>query len=425
VRIMESTAHEKGTMAHTLTATPVAARAVTSTDDRPINPRVVAIAALLLLGGVVYLQRLVDWRHAALYLVGALAGVALYHAAFGFTSPWRVFVSDRRSGGLRAQMLMLALACALFIPLLASGTEMFGQPLRGAVAPVGVSVVVGAFLFGLGMQLGGGCASGTLYTAGGGNTRMVVTLLFFIVGSVVGTAHVPYWHATPSLGAISLVDSAGAFGALGMSLGAFAVIALGAAALERRRHGTVAPLRGRGEDPGRWLYGPWPIVWGAVALVVVNVATLLLAGRPWGVTSAFALWGAKSLAALGVDITSWEYWSTPGRIASLEAPVLTDTTSVMNIGILLGALTAAGLRGRFRPVWRVPIKSLTAAVIGGLLLGYGARLAYGCNIGAYFSGVSSASLHGWLWFASAGIGTVAGTYLRPFFGMVVERTPEG
>jgi len=57
---------------------------------------------------------------------------------------------------------------------------------------------------------------------------------------------------------------------------------------------------------------------------------------------------------------------------------------------------------------------------GGLLLGYGARLAYGCNIGAYFSGIASASVHGWLWLAAAFVGSVLGTYLRPLFGLSVE-----
>jgi uncharacterized protein len=61
-------------------------------------------------------------------------------------------------------------------------------------------------------------------------------------------------------------------------------------------------------------------------------------------------------------------------------------------------------------------------VIGGVLLGYGARLAYGCNIGAYFSGIASSSLHGWLWFAAALAGSVVGTRLRPLFGLSVERT---
>ena len=172
-----------------------------------------------------------------------------------------------------------------------------------------------------------------------------------------------------------------------------------------------------GSSAGDWLRGPWPLVWGALGLAAVNIATLLLAGRPWGVTSAFALWGAKAAQAMGADVASWPYWSAASRAQSLAAPVANDITSVMNIGIVLGALVAAGLAGRFAPVWRIPVKSLAAAVIGGLLLGYGARLAYGCNIGAYFSGVASTSLHGWLWFVSAFAGNWLGTGIRPWFGL--------
>ncbi len=53
-----------------------------------------------------------------------------------------------------------------------------------------------------------------------------------------------------------------------------------------------------------------------------------------------------------------------------------------------------------------------AGLIGGLLLGYGARIAYGCNIGAMFSGIASMSLHGWLWGAAALLGTPIGVRLR-------------
>ena len=48
-------------------------------------------------------------------------------------------------------------------------------------------------------QLGGGCASGTLYTVGGGSTRMIVTLIAFIAGSVIATAHMPWWTSLPQL----------------------------------------------------------------------------------------------------------------------------------------------------------------------------------------------------------------------------------
>jgi len=103
------------------------------------------------------------------------SSLSLYHALFGFTSAFRVFIADRRGAGLRAQMLMLAIAVLLFYPALAQGS-LFGTAIRAEAGPLGVSVAFGAFLFGVGMQLGGGCASGTLFTAGGGNTRMLVTL---------------------------------------------------------------------------------------------------------------------------------------------------------------------------------------------------------------------------------------------------------
>lgn len=84
---------------------------------------------------------------------------------------------------------------------------------------------------------------------------------------------------------------------------------------------------------------------------------------------------------------------------------------------MLGALYAASLAGKFAPSFKLPWRSLLAAIISGLLLGYGARIAYGCNIGAYFGGISSTSLHGWLWFVAAFVGSILGTRLRPYFGM--------
>ncbi|WP_119681046.1 YeeE/YedE family protein [Indioceanicola profundi] len=388
-----------------------------------IDLKVVAAALLALLGGALWIGDEVSGRQAALYLIGGALGVVLYHALFGFTSAFRVFISDRRGAGLRAQMIMLAVACALFFPALAAGS-LFGMPVKGLVAPVGVSVLVGAFLFGLGMQLGGGCASGTLYTVGGGSTRMVVTLLFFIVGSVLGAYHLPWWQAQPSMAPVSVVAAWGWPAALAVNLAVFAAVYALTKVLERRRHGRLIE-RPAGNKAGwnRLLRGPWPLIWGAVALALLNFATLALAGRPWGITAGFALWGSKSLAALGVDVASWPFWQAPEQAKALQASVFADVTSVQNFGIILGALLAAGLAGKFAPVWRIPMRSLIAAAVGGILLGYGSRLAYGCNIGAYFSGIASGSLHGWVWIVVALAGNWIGTWLRPVFGLEVERTP--
>ena len=121
-----------------------------------VDTRVVGTAAVLFATGMVYLTRTVHTQQAMLFLVGGVIGLLLYHASFGFTSSWRVFIADRRGSGLRAQMLMLAAACLLFFPVLASGTPIFTDSIRGNVDPLGLSVAAGAFLFGVGMQLGGG-----------------------------------------------------------------------------------------------------------------------------------------------------------------------------------------------------------------------------------------------------------------------------
>ncbi len=390
------------------------------TESGPLpgpDPRVVLPALLLLAGGMAALAGGFGWRQAALYLLGGALGLVLYHATFGFAGSWRRFLAEGRGAGLRAQMVMLALASAIFFPVLAGGT-LFGQSVGGAVAPVGVSVLVGAFLFGIGMQLGGGCASGTLYTVGGGSTRMVVTLLFFILGSLAGSAHLPWWLGAPSFGSISLPGRLGLAPALILQLTDFAAIALATIWIERRRHGKV-DHGARPAPPGwrRLLQGPWPLVWGAVLLALLNLATLALAGHPWTVSFGYTLWGAKAAAALGVDVASWEFWTWRFPRRALEGSLFENSTSLMNFGIVVGAFLAAGLAGRFAPARSVALGPALAAAIGGLLMGYGARLAFGCNVGAYFSGIASGSLHGWLWFAAGLAGSYLGIRLRPLFAL--------
>jgi uncharacterized membrane protein YedE/YeeE len=394
-------------------------RSLAPAHERPsFNTAPAAIAAALIACGAMYLNAAVSGRQALLFLTGAGAGLILYHASFGFTSSWREFLVHGRGAGIRAQMLMLALTCLVFFPVLGAG-HVGAQTVRGSVSPVGVSVVVGAFLFGVGMQLGGGCASGTLYTAGGGNTRMLATLAAFIAGSVLGTAHAPWWSAMPAARPMSLVTMLGPYASLAVSLAMFAAVAGLSILIERSRHGSP-PRSSDQEGAGgarRLVQGPWPLAAGAIGLALVNIATLLLSGRPWGVTAAFALWGAKAASAAGLNVAAWPYWSAPAQAASLKAGAIFDVTSVMDVGIVLGALAAAASAGRFAPTWRVPARSLAAALIGGLFLGYGARIAYGCNIGAYFSGIASGSLHGWLWMAAAFGGNAAGAHLRPIFGL--------
>src|SRR3990170_4457360 len=113
-------------------------------SPRRVQPRVVGAAGALLLGGAGWLGAQYGFRHAGLFLVGAGCGLVLYHSFFGFTTAFRVFVTAGDGRGLRAQMLMLAVAPPLFPPIRAAG-ELSGAAVGGAVAPAGVSVLGGAY----------------------------------------------------------------------------------------------------------------------------------------------------------------------------------------------------------------------------------------------------------------------------------------
>lgn len=374
---------------------------------------VTLLSVLMVVAVALFLQNEFATKQAILFLVGTALGISLFHASFGFTGGWRNFIRERRSAGIRAQLLLLALCTVLFFPVL--GNLFSDVAVQGAIAPVGVSVLIGAFLFGIGMQLGGGCGSGTLFTVGGGHVRMLITLSFFIVGAFVGSMHLHWWSALPDFGGISIVQSLGWVPALLLQLVVLAVLYTFVRSMESRRNNEVIRLavnEKRGDITKQLLFGPWPLWWGAVSLAILSLLTLLVAGHTWSITFAFGLWGAKIWTALGGDISAWPYWSSGYPAQALEQSVLADTTSLMDFGIILGAVLAAALAGKFAPTSSMKWNGFISAVIGGLLLGYGARLAFGCNIGSLLAGISSGSLHGWLWLVAGFAGNILGVHIR-------------
>ena len=223
--------------------------------QRPILT-VAVIAAMGLLGYVFGLSA----RQAALLLIGIALGVSLYHASFGFTGAYRRVIVHRDMSGITAQFLMLAAVMLLFAPILAQG-KAFGHDVVGALAPVGVSVAFGAFIFGIGMQIASGCASGTLFSAGGGSPRMVLVLVFFCAGAFWGSLDLHWWSRLPSLGGVSLSRVLGWEIALPMQLGALFLIYLGLRLAGARNQRPVW-----WEHGFRWenaLRGPWPLLLSA------------------------------------------------------------------------------------------------------------------------------------------------------------------
>jgi uncharacterized membrane protein YedE/YeeE len=338
---------------------------------------------------------------AALILGGFGLGIAFLKAEFSYTASWRRFLTRGEAGGLLGGLIVIAI-CALVVVPVAALKPNFG----GAIAPLGPSLIIGAFVFGIGMQLANGCGSGTLYTVGGGSGRMLFTLAFFVIGSVLGSLSLPSFLALGGIDPILASDYLGPWGGLAATL---ASIVLAAALII-----AVAKSRGANFMPSR------NYVIGGIVIGLLCVAVFFAGGHPWSVTFGYTLWGAKIAIALGFDLSSAPFWQWAGPKHALTESVLSDTSSLTDFGMLFGAMAAAAATKPFASSAWPPLKSILAAVIGGLLMGWGARLGFGCNIGAFVGGVASGSLHGWVWFAACLPGCLIGIRLRPLFGLSKE-----
>ena len=164
-----------------------------------INKSITFTALALIVFGFFLIGFIVSYKQALLYLIAGVLGLTLYHAHYGFTSSFRQFLTTGQGVGIRAQMILFLFSNVLFLPILLGA---IGSGAVGYVSPVGISVIIGAFIFGIGMQLGDGCASGTLYHLGAGDARAILSLIGFVIGSVIGSAHFTWWIQTPNIGAI-------------------------------------------------------------------------------------------------------------------------------------------------------------------------------------------------------------------------------
>ncbi|MGA7015152.1 MAG: YeeE/YedE family protein [Pseudolabrys sp.] len=359
----------------------------------------------LALGATAILIALVLLDHqpasAALVLGGFGLGIVFLKAEFSYTASWRRFVTRGDASGLLAGLIVIVI-CALVVVPVAALSPKYG----GAIAPLGPSLVIGAFVFGVGMQLANGCGSGTLYTVGGGSGRMLIALLFFVIGSVFGSLSLPAFLALGGIDPVLASDYFGAWGGLAVTLASIALVASAIIAIARKRGANFVPSRS--------------YVIGGIAIGLLCVAVFFAGGHPWSVTFAYTVWGAKAATALGLDLSNSAFWQWPGPKRALADSVLSDTSSLTDFGMLFGAMAAAAATKPFAATAWPPVKSLLAAGIGGLLMGWGARLGFGCNIGAFVGGVASGSLHGWIWLLAALPGCLLGIRLRPLFGLSRE-----
>ncbi len=353
------------------------------------------ITAIVLFGIMLYFAA--GLRNTLIYTVGLAMGFFFVYGSIGFTRSWRSLILTGNPSSFYGQLILLACGIIVFIPIL----NLY-PTLHKTVAPITWASMFGAILFGIGMQLGDGCGSGTIVKLG--YNRYSRAVIFpFIIGSFLGSLHVPGMMRLGGLPAVDLGARYNIVIAIIIQMGILASVFLLVQIWKRYK---------KWNEAASWKQSK-VLYLSMLALVPLSLAYLLLSGQPWGISYAFGLWGAKIANWIGIAVVETEYWAGEATYQSLSSSVIFDTTSLANFGLILGAW------GSSRQKTSVDITckaSRIGGIAGGFLMGYGAQLAFGCNIGPYFSGISSGSLHGWSWFVFAITGTVLGIFLRKRLG---------
>jgi len=164
----------------------------------------------------------------------------------------------------------------------------------------------------------------------------------------------------------------------------------------------------------------WSYTTGAVIMAVLAVMLATFAGN-WGVAGALGFWGGKFLMLIGINADSWAMYN--GSLARYN--FLTNQPSITNVALILGAAISSLLAAQWKIRGIRSVQQVSAAVIGGLLMGIGARIAPSCSIGALFSAIPAMSLSGWIFLVFVFLGaTVGGKIVTKWFMPPVSYTPK-
>ncbi len=308
-------------------------------------------------------------------------------------------------------------------------------PGTGFVAPAGISTIIGGFLFGIGMMLGGGCASGTLTDSGEGSARAWIATVFFAVGGMLGHALLPWWNTKgPGKSAgvvVYLPQKFGYFGAVLISLIGLLILFAIVQAYEakRRKAGTAVDEVYEGSekqldiDKVNSLFSKeayhklfverWSFLTGGVLIAMMFIFIMNTTGSSWGASGPYTFWGVWALDKIGMAPKGEAF---TGVVEIARNGLMNHPVHVRNIGIILGSTIAMLLAGRFKFDFNFKFKDAALYALGGILMGVGAKIGGGCNVGALYSGIANFSLSGWVFLVALVFGGIVG--LKLFEGKV-------
>lgn len=383
------------------------------------------IAAVVAALALLVLMALASPTYGVFWAFGLGFGVILQRSRLCFASAFRDLFLLRDGRTMRAILVALGLATIGFALIM---TKAVPDPSAGAlpdqahVIPIGWYLVVGGVTFGLGMVIAGGCVSGTLYRIGEGYVASLVSLLGILVG-LEAAAHTWNWWYHTEIATAPVLWLPNIFGYVGAIIVTIALLAVAYLLTLWREagRGPQIPMRKKPEvEPAtvqgqvvrtykRWFVTGWPITTGALALAILNIFAYTF-DHPLGVTGELGSWAERGAGVFGLGAGSLDGASTLAGcnlVAGSGSSWLTGNFA-LDAGLVFGAFVAAVLASEFK--LRFPRQKVRYAqsLVGGSFMGYGAGIAAGCTIGAFFSAVPSLGLNGWVFGLSLLAGAAGG-----------------
>lgn len=147
-----------------------------------------------------------------------------------------------------------------------------------------------------------------------------------------------------------------------------------------------------------------------VVLLIAGILSALyfgLTSTVWAVTGEFTRLGGDLLKLFGVDISGWQYFD----MVHLKGTTWSRPDGWIVWGMFIGALIMVLLSNSFKIRLPQQKRRYVQGLVGGIIAGFGARLALGCNLAAFFTGVPQFSLHSWIFIVATGVGTFFGAKL--------------
>ena len=395
----------------------------------------IAVPIVLILGFGVVCGTLSDqWRKCWICLISGLFGFILKYGPFGFTCTFRTMLKSGNFTDMRDMLMFLFFATLLInvIPVEKIHPLLYPDSNKGSFSysrsPIGVSLALGAVMFGIGMQLGSGCASGTLVGMGNGFVKSWVVIIFFIVGATVGSTN-SFYHWWSKLPATDKAIEPKWYFILIILFVLYLIgliVDLIRAKFAREDEMNLKTARalltiGTEEDNDKKDFNMKGFIYKIVinlSLAICITAFFLCTGSTIGVMGVFAHIGAQFLKIFKVKPQNWDFFVLHGGLLS---NMLDSDIFISDVSMILGSFLASIVKHNFGDTQENSIIEFIKGIFGGFLMGLGARMAYGCNIGSMVSGITSCSIHGFVWMISAIAGSAIVIYTTILFEHIKGR----